>query len=145
MAYLITQDCKGCQACVRNCPTQAITGDHHKLHHIDPQRCIDCGTCGRICPYQAVQTPEGETAQQVRRADWLQPIIHHKACVSCGLCITICPVSCLDLKPPDSRLAAHGTPYLKAPNSCIGCTFCEQVCPVAAIQMLTRAENVVEQ
>jgi Na+-translocating ferredoxin:NAD+ oxidoreductase subunit B len=58
MAYRITENCRGCQACVRPCPTQAISGERHQVHQIDPQRCIECGTCGRVCPYEAVLTPD---------------------------------------------------------------------------------------
>lgn len=135
MAYQITEQCRGCQACVRPCPTQAITGERHEVHRIDPQRCIECGTCGRVCPYAAVTTPTGEVAQRIKKMDWHQPVINRKTCVSCGLCITICPVSCLDLEFVQEGVSARGYPYLAQPMACIACEFCAQVCPVEAIRM----------
>jgi ferredoxin len=81
MAYKITDKCQGCQACVRPCPTQAISGKRHEIHLIDPQRCIECGTCGRVCPYEAVLTPSGAVAQVSRR--WTGPsrsLIRKPAC-----------------------------------------------------------------
>lgn len=135
MAYRITAACQGCQACVRSCPTQAISGERHAVHTIDPNRCIECGTCGRVCPYQAVEQPDGSPAQRVKRADWDKPVIDQRVCVSCGLCITTCPVSCLDYDDPASRVPLEGYPYLKQPNSCLGCGFCAAVCPVEAITM----------
>jgi ferredoxin len=135
MAYKITENCRGCQACVRPCPTQAISGERHEVHLIDPQRCIECGTCGRVCPYQAVLTPQGEVAPRVKKMDWPKPVIDRKICVSCGLCITICPVSCLDIEYIQAGTAARGYPKLAQRNACIACGFCADICPVAAISM----------
>lgn len=140
MAYQITVDCQGCQACVRNCPTQAITGIRHEVHVIDPRRCIDCGTCGRVCPYAAVLDPDGSLAARVRRSDWVIPIVDRKSCVSCGLCVTICPVSCLDMDFTQRKLPQEGIPVLREPNACVGCGFCEAICPVGAITLAPRSE-----
>lgn len=141
MAFSITSDCKGCQACLRNCPTQAINGERHEVHEIDQGRCIECGACGRVCPYHAVAAPDGAIAERIRRSDWLRPVIDQRTCVSCGLCITICPVSCLDYDEPGSRVPPEGYPYLKVPLACLGCGFCEVVCPVGAIELVARSEG----
>ena len=50
MAYKIIETCIGCTACVKRCPTSAITGARDQLHMIDPDLCIDCGACGHACP-----------------------------------------------------------------------------------------------
>lgn len=138
MAYKITEKCRGCRACVRPCPTQAISGERHDIHIIDPQRCIECGTCGRVCPYDAVFTPQGRLAQRVKKMDWPKPVINHKTCVSCGLCITICPVTCLGLEYHMEETTARGYPVLSKPNACIACGFCAEICPVEAITMRAR-------
>lgn len=141
MSFSITSNCQGCQACVRNCPTQAITGVRHEVHLIDPVRCIECGTCGRVCPYAAVAKPDGTIAERLKRADWDKPVIDRHTCVSCGLCITICPVSCLDFDDPADRTPPEKYPFLKIPLACVGCGFCESVCPVGAIPLVPRSEG----
>jgi Na+-translocating ferredoxin:NAD+ oxidoreductase subunit B len=139
MSFSITIDCKGCQACVRNCPTQAISGERHEVHRIDPARCIECGTCGRVCPYSAVAKPDGTIAERLKRSDWDRPVIDRKTCVSCGLCITICPVSCLSFDEEAGPKHLEPYPYLQVPLACVGCGFCESICPVGAIKLLPRS------
>jgi formate hydrogenlyase subunit 6/NADH:ubiquinone oxidoreductase subunit I len=46
--------CTGCQACVKTCPAQAITGKKDSPHSIDTAQCIKCGACREICPYNAI-------------------------------------------------------------------------------------------
>jgi len=53
--YTIDEDaCDGCGACHRACPTEAITGEKKKPHHIDPEACSRCGICRSECKVDAV-------------------------------------------------------------------------------------------
>ncbi len=60
--YVIPEKCQGCLICLRNCPTNAITGDKRMIHVIDQSKCIKCGTCLQICPtrFNAVVKVSGE-------------------------------------------------------------------------------------
>ncbi len=49
------EKCKGCGLCLKSCPTQAITGEKKKPHHIDPELCIKCGACAKACKLNAVE------------------------------------------------------------------------------------------
>ena len=50
--------CRGCTACLKRCPTEAIRiKDGHAV--INPQRCIDCGECIRTCPHHAKKPISG--------------------------------------------------------------------------------------
>lgn len=53
--YEITEDCKGCGKCRRNCPVNAISGDKKQVHTIDPNVCIKCGKCEDNCAFGAVK------------------------------------------------------------------------------------------
>ncbi len=46
------QKCRGCTACMKHCPTEAIRIREGKAE-IDSQRCIDCGQCIRVCTHHA--------------------------------------------------------------------------------------------
>ncbi len=49
------ENCTGCMACVRPCPTQAISGEKKKVHVIDENKCIRCGICAEVCNFDAVE------------------------------------------------------------------------------------------
>ena len=60
MPFIITENCTGCTACIRRCPTDAITGERKLLHVIDPELCINCGACGVVCPDEAIYDDAGD-------------------------------------------------------------------------------------
>jgi ferredoxin len=52
MAYIISEECIACGACVEDCPVDAISeGD--PIYTIDSELCIDCGACAESCPVSA--------------------------------------------------------------------------------------------
>jgi len=55
VTYSINENCAGCQACVRDCPVDAITGRRKQHHTIDTDKCIKCGACKSICTFDAVE------------------------------------------------------------------------------------------
>ncbi|MCQ2272902.1 MAG: NADH-quinone oxidoreductase subunit NuoF [Bacteroidales bacterium] len=53
--YVIDPEkCKGCTACARNCPVNAIHGTVKNPHEIDQSACIKCGTCYEKCKFNAI-------------------------------------------------------------------------------------------
>ncbi|MCR4600384.1 MAG: 4Fe-4S binding protein [Clostridia bacterium] len=51
MAYVITDECIACGACMADCPVEAIS--EGEKYVIDPEKCIDCGACAEACPVDA--------------------------------------------------------------------------------------------
>ena len=52
--YRITDACRGCTACARKCPVNAITGNVKEQHVIDQNKCIKCGSCMATCKFGAI-------------------------------------------------------------------------------------------
>ncbi len=46
--------CRGCTACARVCPGEAITGAVKQPHVIDPKKCLKCGSCMEKCRFGAI-------------------------------------------------------------------------------------------
>ena len=48
------EKCKGCTACARKCPVNAISGTVKQPHVIDADKCIKCGACKATCKFDAI-------------------------------------------------------------------------------------------
>lgn len=51
---IIADKCKGCTACKRVCPNDAIVGEVKQPHRIDTTKCIKCGACMEKCRFGAI-------------------------------------------------------------------------------------------
>ncbi|MDR2420628.1 MAG: NADH-quinone oxidoreductase subunit NuoF [Oscillospiraceae bacterium] len=54
VVYSVTDDCKACGLCRRNCPADAITGAPRVKHEIDREKCVKCGMCETVCKFGAI-------------------------------------------------------------------------------------------
>lgn len=48
------EKCTGCGACIKVCPTQAISGEKKKAHTIDSNKCTRCGACIESCKFESI-------------------------------------------------------------------------------------------
>jgi ferredoxin len=52
---IIADKCTGCGACLKACPTEAITGEKKEVHIIHQDKCIKCGMCYSTCRFDAIE------------------------------------------------------------------------------------------
>ena len=45
--------CTGCESCVSECPSEAISMADEKAV-VDVDECVDCGVCVEACPVEAI-------------------------------------------------------------------------------------------
>lgn len=51
---ILEEECTGCMACTRVCPTHAIIGERRNPHVINQEVCIKCGACMEKCQFDAI-------------------------------------------------------------------------------------------
>lgn len=55
---VVGKDCKACQMCLKNCPTDAITMVDGTAY-INAEKCIGCGECVSMCTYNVIRPKWG--------------------------------------------------------------------------------------
>ncbi len=53
--FIIDEKCTGCLACLKVCPSEAISGELKKVHVLDQSKCIKCGACYEACNFEAIK------------------------------------------------------------------------------------------
>jgi NADH:ubiquinone oxidoreductase subunit F (NADH-binding)/(2Fe-2S) ferredoxin/NAD-dependent dihydropyrimidine dehydrogenase PreA subunit len=53
--HVIEDACKGCGACLRGCPQEAVVGEKKKPHRIIQELCIQCRSCYDACKFGAIK------------------------------------------------------------------------------------------
>jgi len=63
MAYMITDECIACDACLPECPNEAIS-EEDPIYVIDWEKCTECEgehdepQCAEVCPVDDVCVPD---------------------------------------------------------------------------------------
>ena len=139
MAYqILTNKCIGCSACVKLCPSEAITGFKKEVHYIDPELCISCGACGKICQFEAIIDDEKKLCIPLPKKDWEIPFWNQQLCTSCNICLYACPTNAIE---QNLYIKTNFFVYSLNLKRCIGCGFCFQACPIDAIFLSSKSLN----
>ncbi len=140
MPHFIMDNCIGCAACAKVCPTECISGDKKELHIIDSELCIDCGICGNVCPVEAIIDNEGEVvAKKKITKDRTKARVMVELCSGCVFCVDACPYGALEMVPAPEAAGSALTgvqPHQVArviESKCTGCRLCEEACIKEAV------------
>ncbi len=52
---VIPENCTGCLACKKVCPSDAVSGELKEVHIINKEKCIKCGACFEACNFDAIK------------------------------------------------------------------------------------------
>jgi len=63
MAYVVSDECILCGACIAGCPVEGIEEGETQAH-INVDVCIECGTCEQNCPVYAIFYDEMKQKQE---------------------------------------------------------------------------------
>jgi len=136
---IIAENCTGCSACEKRCPTRAISGDPKKAYFIEATLCIDCGACGVICPDDAILDTYGNMTTVLKRAERPLAVVHPDNCNGCGVCIDVCPFD--SISPAANNLATFLGKVVVDEKTCVGCRLCEEVCGWDGIYIMPGGER----
>ncbi|MCR5417444.1 MAG: DUF362 domain-containing protein [Lachnospiraceae bacterium] len=64
--HVITELCKGCQRCAKECGSDAIIYENRKAW-IDPEKCKGCGRCIGACAFDAIENDNWDAPQMLGR------------------------------------------------------------------------------
>ena len=72
LTYCIeSEKCKGCLACAKSCPVEAILGQKGSTPIIDQSLCVKCGTCAESCRFGAIKKVAGRSCEKFLKIEEL--------------------------------------------------------------------------
>lgn len=138
------EDCIFCGACMRKCPSGAITVDRNeKKWSINRMGCVQCANCVEGCPKKClsmlkpytdpnaekvidvVVQPQKEEAAAAPKGD---VNCDKDNCVFCGLCSKVCPAGAIKVDRGEKSWEIDR-------ETCAQCGLCVEKCPKKCLKM----------
>ena len=90
--HVITEKCRGCHRCARECGSDAISYDTGKAY-INPDICKGCGRCIGACSYDAIRNEQWDAGDLLDRkmAEYAQAVVQDRPCFHINIVRDISP------------------------------------------------------
>ncbi|MCR5511529.1 MAG: DUF362 domain-containing protein [Lachnospiraceae bacterium] len=90
--HVITEACKGCRRCARECGSDAISYEGNKAW-IDPEKCKGCGRCIGACAFDAIRNNNWDAPQMLgrRMAEYTAAVISGRPSFHISLITDVSP------------------------------------------------------
>ncbi len=90
--HVITDRCRGCQRCAKECGSEAISYTDHKAW-IDPEKCKGCGRCIGACAFDAIENDNWDAPQMLgrRMAEYTAAVVSGRPCFHISLITDVSP------------------------------------------------------
>lgn len=90
---ILTDKCKGCKVCSKNCAHGAISFDENKKASINHDKCVGCGRCIGSCNHDAVKSVNNETNDILNKkiAEYSKAVVHNRPNFHISFVIDVSP------------------------------------------------------
>lgn len=142
---LFSEQCTGCQLCVKVCPNGVLDTGRPGLGILQPGLSYEygycrpnCVKCGEVCPAGAISPVNSARKAKIKIGVAnvnFENCVVHKDNVQCTACQRICPNEAISLVAITDSADSLKRPVVDTAK-CTGCGACEYICaasPVAAI------------
>ena len=100
---VITEKCRGCRVCFKNCAHGAISFDENRKATIDHDKCVGCGRCLGACNFNAIKNENDCAILELNKkmAEYSLAVCHGRPNFHISLVMDVSPYcDCLVVHPP---------------------------------------------
>ena len=90
--HVITERCRGCRRCIRECGSDAISYETGKAV-IDQEKCKGCGRCIGACSFDAIENNNWNAAELLccKMAEYALAVVKGRPCFHISLVVDVSP------------------------------------------------------
>ncbi len=91
--HVITEKCRGCRRCAKDCGSDAICYGEDNKAFIDQEKCKGCGRCIGACAFDAIKNINGNAANIMgkKMAEYTKAVVNDRPCFHISLITDVSP------------------------------------------------------